>query len=66
MTRRAQQAVAVVLVLAGFGALVCGVGAWMVSGCCGSPEPSQPGYLVLGALGAGAGWALAAQVVRRR
>jgi hypothetical protein len=49
----------VLLVLAGATAVVCGIGAWMVSGCCGSPEPPQDGYLLLGGLVAGASWASA-------
>ena len=65
MTTNARRVVAALLVLAGFGALVCGVGAWMVSACCGSPDPSQPGYLFLGAAGAAVCWVGAAQVLRR-
>ena len=48
------------LVLAGLLALVTGVGAWMVSSCCGSPDPPQDGYLLLGLAGAVVLWVLAA------
>jgi hypothetical protein len=44
------------LVLAGAGALFAGIGGWMVSGCCGSSDPSEPGYLLVGAVSAGALW----------
>ena len=55
--------IAVLLVLGGLAALVSGIGAWMVSGCCGSSEPSEDGYLVVGALGAIVLWAGAYWVV---
>ena len=65
--RRARTVIGVVaLVLAGFTALGWGALAWMVSSCCGSPEPPQDGYLAAGVLGAGVLWSLAAWVVARR
>ncbi len=41
---------ATLLVLIGAVTAVCSVGAWMVSGCCGSPEPPEDGYLLLAGL----------------
>jgi hypothetical protein len=52
MSSSTRRVVAVLLVLAGAGAFAAAGAAWMVSGCCGSPEPSEDGYLVLGALAA--------------
>lgn len=47
---------AVALVLAGAAALAYGIARWMVSGCCGSTEPPQDRYLLLGILAASASW----------
>jgi hypothetical protein len=58
--------IAVLLVLAGAAAALCGVGAWTVSGCCGSPEPAEDGYLLVGGVVAIALWGGAYCLLARR
>lgn len=66
MTRNIRRTVAALLALTGAAALLSGVGAWMVSGCCGSPEPAEDGYLALGMLGALIPWGGAYVVLTRQ